>query len=243
MSRRPPITAVAVGVPAFDEADTIGACLDALVRSARAAATRVHLVVAADSCTDATASIAHERLARLRGLVTGAVVHTSVRRAGAARNVACLEALATLRQPSRTAWLATTDADSTVPPGWLGGHLRWARHVDGIAGLVRVEDWSEHPPATRSRFERELARHGTGIGHGHVFGANLGMRADRWLSVGGFRALDHGEDHDLWRHARTAGARLLGVPDITVTTSARRAGRAPLGFARALIELAEPSLA
>jgi cellulose synthase/poly-beta-1,6-N-acetylglucosamine synthase-like glycosyltransferase len=68
-------------------------------------------------------------------------------------------------------------------------------------------------------------------GPGNVFGANLGVRADAYTSVGGFRPLHTGEDHDLWHRLGSAGYRLCFAADALVTTSSRLRGRATGGLA------------
>jgi hypothetical protein len=43
---------------------------------------------------------------------------------------------------------------------------------------------------------REIVSSGLrGATHGHVYGANLGVRADAYLRGGGFLAFGHGEEH------------------------------------------------
>ena len=65
-------------------------------------------------------------------------------------------------------------------------------------------------------------------------GANLGVRADRYLAAGGWADLPTAEDHDLWRRLHQTGARTCSSAKIVVATSGRRIGRAPHGFAGAL---------
>ncbi len=71
--------------------------------------------------------------------------------------------------------------------------------------------------------------------HPHIHGANLGVRADRYVDVGGWADLKTAEDHDLWGRLRRTGARLLSSAHLQVVTSGRRIGRAPSGFAGALM--------
>ena len=52
------IEAIGVVVPAHDEEDLLPACLTALRRAARQVSVPVHVLVAADSCTDRTAAVA-----------------------------------------------------------------------------------------------------------------------------------------------------------------------------------------
>jgi hypothetical protein len=137
--------------------------------------------------------------------------------------------------PIGSTWLATTDADTTVPPRWLVRQLAWEeRGADGVAGLVDLADGDGLSRRAQRRWRELVDRAGIGIDHPHVHGANLGMRADVWLAAGGFSHCAVGEDHELWRRARQIGARLVGAPDIVVRTSARTSGRAPGGLAALL---------
>ncbi len=87
-------------------------------------------------------------------------------------------------RPAEQMWLATTDADSTVPADWLAEQLRLAaKGAEVVAGTVRVQDWSEQPAAARDRFHAGYGR--PGRGHLHVHGANLGMSATAYLDAGG----------------------------------------------------------
>jgi len=61
-------------------------------------------------------------------------------------------------------------------------------------------------------------------------GANLGIRGDTYLALGGWPELASGEDAELARRAAVAGhLRIARTASIPVVTSTRRAGRAPLG--------------
>ena len=105
------ISAIGVVVPAHDEVRLLPACLAALrVASMALPAMPVRLVVVADACTDGTAE-----LARRAG---AAVLETSARNVGAAREAGMREVLSRIscRSPA-SVWLATTDADTIVPPG------------------------------------------------------------------------------------------------------------------------------
>jgi LmbE family N-acetylglucosaminyl deacetylase len=76
-----------------------------------------------------------------------------------------------------------------------------------------------------------------GAEHRHVYGANLGVRADAYLAVGGFPADGAGEDHGLWERLRAAGYPLVSPASPRVTTSARLHGRAEGGLADLLLSL------
>lgn len=225
------IGAVAVGIPARDEAGDIGACLESVLVAAQACGLPVRVAVVADTCVDDTEEVARRALRQLRSRrVDGVVRAGAFGTAGGARNAALDLARSGLAGPPEELWLATTDADTVVSPDWLSSQVRWAnRGVDAIAGLVQVA-WTDDTLLLRDRHELVVAAGGVGLGHDHVHGANLGIRGSRWIEVGGCAALADGEDRDLWRRLQATGARLLGVPDVDVTTSPRLHGRVPAGF-------------
>jgi glycosyltransferase involved in cell wall biosynthesis len=225
------IEAVGVVVPAHDEEELLPACLAALRRAiGRLGGRPVQLVVVADACGDRTA----ER-ARRGG---ASVVEIGARRVGVARAAGFAQVLSRTRHCDPAAvWLASTDADTLVPPGWLSRQLRYAyQGWDAVVGTVTVSDWSGHPPHVSDLFTA-LYDHGAGP-HPHVHGANLGMTAAAYLAAGGFSGLRTAEDHALVDALGAAGQKILRTTDITVVTSARHHARAPEGFGHLLTTLA-----
>jgi glycosyltransferase involved in cell wall biosynthesis len=225
------IRAAGVVIPAHDEADLLPACLAAVRLAAAALApVPVHLVVVADACTDQTAA-----LARAAGAT---VLEIAARSVGAARAAGMREVLRrTAHLDPAQVWLASTDADTLVPPCWLA---RQARHAtegwEAVVGTVTVADWAGQPAAVPPRF---LARYGTGgASHPHVHGANLGCTARAYLAAGGFAALRTAEDHGLVDALAAAGRAILRTTGVSVVTSARRRARAPHGFSHLLSTLA-----
>jgi glycosyltransferase involved in cell wall biosynthesis len=233
-------------VPAHNEAELLPSCLASLRRAEAAlCATPVHLVVVADACRDQTA-----RMARRAGAV---VVTIGARRVGAARAAGVREVLRrTSHLDPASVWLANTDADTIVPPGWLARQVRYAdTGWDAVAGTIRVDDWSGYPAATRSLFRERYGDwdggtvDATGVAgavgaageHPHVHGANLGCRAAAYLAAGGFGDLATAEDHALVAALTATGSRVLHASDLAVVTSARRPGRAPDGFSGYLARL------
>ena len=146
-------------------------------------------------------------------------------------------AAAAPRSDTRT-WLATTDADSVVPTTWLADQAVHHRAlVQGVVGTVSV-DWRQHSATTRGRYD-QLYHVGDPGMHGHVHGANLGVRADAYWRVGGFRALHVGEDVDLVSRLVEAGTPLAWDAHNAVLTSDRRDCRARGGFGDYVRSLAE----
>ena len=224
------VEAVGVVVPAHNEETLLPACLAALGRPASSVGMPVFVLVVADTCTDRTAAVARACGAQ--------VIAIGARNVGAARAAGMAELLRlTAGADPSAVWLATTDADTVVPPGWLRRQLRYAgQGWDVVLGTVTVGDWDGHLPHVPAAFDA-LYEFGDGP-HQHVHGANLGIRASAYLAAGGFRSLRTAEDHALLAAATEAGCSVLQASDITVETSARRRARAPLGFSHLLRTLA-----
>ena len=134
-------------------------------------------------------------------------------------------------------WLATTDADTLVPPGWLREQARYAnRGWDAVAGTIRVADWSGHQPGSALAVPPALPRGAPG--RTPTCTAPTSASAPRPTSrAGGFPAVPTGEDRALVAALTAAGSRVLRTRALTVVTSARRDARAPHGFGDYLAEL------
>jgi glycosyltransferase involved in cell wall biosynthesis len=227
------INAVGVIIPAHDEEDLLPSCLAAVgLAAAPLAGIGVHVVVVADACTDQTA-----RVARAGG---AAVLDIQARSVGAARAAGVQEVLRrTGPLDPASVWLATTDADTLVPPCWLTRQLRYAGGGwDAVVGTVTVTDWRQHPAELPPLFARLYDT--AGPTHPHVHGANLGFSAAAYLAAGGFGPARTAEDHALVSALTAAGRRVLRTTTVSVVTSARRRARAPHGFSHLLSALAGP---
>lgn len=144
----------------------------------------VTVIVVLDTCTDGSAAVANAHPAR--GVET-VVVHA--RCVGAARAAGMAELLR--RQPVQGTWLATTDADSVVPPHWLlaqRDHAGQGARV--VAGTITVQDWQDRSRAVRDRAHRDYHA----AAHRHIHGANLSFYADAYCAAGGFAQLSCHED-------------------------------------------------
>ena len=235
----PSIRAVAVAIPARNEEQRIERCLQSVLRGASQDSLPTAIAVVADRCTDATAELARAVLSHAPTGIHTVVWESRAGSAGAARELAARVAVAALPGSPET-WLTTTDADTVVPRSWIHTQLRWAAQgCDAVAGLVRLDPRDGCDRSLVHDYNRLIRQVGIGLGHPHVHGANLGLRASVWHAVGGFAPLTVGEDHDLWTRVVASGACALGVDDNHVVTSARRDGRAPGGFA-ALLESLDP---
>jgi len=230
---------VGVVVPARDEEDHLCACLESVRHSADRVARRGHrveVVVVADACRDATAALAADIL---QGW--GTVLAVEIGGAGGARAAGVRAYLARQDRALESTWLASTDADTVVPETWLDHQLGLARlGVAGVAGIVAVDAFTDHPAHVPARWAG-LYDGPLDDPHPHIHGANLGVRADAYLAVGGWAALEQGEDRLLWAALQDAGYPVASPRSLVVTTSGRAHSRVRGGFADSLNVLGEAS--
>jgi glycosyltransferase involved in cell wall biosynthesis len=222
---------VCVLIPARNEEELLPRCLCSVLASCSALPETVtwDVVVAVDRSIDRTFEIAHKMIRR-----KGIAVRSAAGIVGKARATAAAVALDRYHGRLRWCWLANTDADCVVPKGWLIDQLAIAEtDIEAVAGTVDVDSFHEHSPCAIDRFRSSYLIDSDGS-HPHVHGANLGIRADLYRTVGGWATLETAEDHDLWNRLYRAGARRASVSHTRVWTSGRRVGRAPHGFAEAL---------
>jgi glycosyltransferase involved in cell wall biosynthesis len=206
---------IRVIVPAHNEEAVIGRCIDALIHSGTHPGLEgedIHIVVVMDACADDTAQVVS------RYGVQGVVGHYA--NVGKARAAGAEHLLA---QGAR--WLAFTDADSLVPHDWLVEQLGCG--TDVVCGTVTVKDWSLHADEVRTRYD---ASYQPIEGHRHIHGANLGVSAAAYCSVGGFKPLAAHEDVKLVADLTAAGATITWTARNSVTTSARVDCRCREGF-------------
>jgi glycosyltransferase involved in cell wall biosynthesis len=226
------ITDLAVIVPAADEQDHIGECLDAIREACiqlhvqpRGRRVRTRVIVVLDACRDASADIVAQR----PGVVS---VTATARNVGAARRLGADHALKHRDFPAAI-WLANTDADSVVPPHWLI-HMVDAGDTGYDLVLGTVRPGSGLPLTIEQDW---LDQHHLGEGHPHVHGANFGVRASTYLDAGGWQPYRSSEDVDLADRIQRNQAAIQRTAAIPVVTSSRMHGRAPSGFSSYLRQL------
>ncbi len=232
----------AVIIPARNEAERIGACLDALAQQEGRESCAIYVCV--NNTTDDTADIVRARAER-HGLAL--VLSDLVLPRGGVGRARRLGHLLAMRLSPRAQSLLSTDADCVVMPGWLGAMRRALRRHPAVLG--RIEGLDDLPPelmeVVRSRgqledsylrLSMEFARLVSGdsaeaIGLNTAGGANLGLRREVYRAVHGFRPLRCGEDRDLIDRVIGSGYRPGRIDDAVVRASMRPEGRAPGGMA------------
>jgi glycosyltransferase involved in cell wall biosynthesis len=227
---------VGVVIPARNEAALVSRSISSVFRAARHAAIRPLVVLVDDGSTDETSSVA----SRILRPPFGCILRIDAGNVGIARStgVQCLADYAA----GRIAWVATTDADTAVPPDWFSRQLQQMQAgADGVAGVVDLDCRARL--SMRAAFADAYTNRLTNVSHQHVHGANLAFRLDRYLAIGGFRPLPCGEDRDLWRRLSDAGCKLVSDAGSVAHTSARLTNRVPGGFAADLRRLRGLSLA
>ncbi|MCW2525409.1 MAG: putative glycosyltransferase [Pseudonocardiales bacterium] len=226
------IRRIAVVVPAHDEEDLLAECVRALAHAAAGVDVPVDLVIVLDACTDGSPLVAGELDEPAFASVQ--VVTIKARNVGAARRAGFARALR--GRSSQDLWLATTDADSTVPADWFTRQLSHrARGSDAVIGTVVVNDWTGCSDTVRTRYLRSYRGPD---GHRHIHGANLSFSAEAYIASGGFQALPTDEDVRFVEDLTANGRSLRWAGDLAVSTSCRLKGRAPAGFAGHLVALA-----
>jgi cellulose synthase/poly-beta-1,6-N-acetylglucosamine synthase-like glycosyltransferase len=219
--------AIGVVIPARNEEATIEACIASVLVAGKHHRRRgaLWIVVVADSCSDRTASLA------LRAIGScGQVIETRVQSAGSARRLGAEAVIRRFRHiHPGSLWLANTDADTCVCPDWIDVQLRFANQgVTGVAGIVRLAPGATDETHRVFRDTYAISADGT---HAHVHGANIALRGDAYLDVGGWTDLALAEDHCLWRRLRRRGWPVSAPASSVVITSGRLTGRAAGGFA------------
>ena len=221
--RREQTDVMVVVIPVRDEELLLHASLSALraaVETASRAGIRSEVRIVLDACTDASAEVASRF-----GFTS---LTSTAGRVGAARAVGVSHAIDALAEvPVGRLWIANTDADSRVPPGWLTNFRAISRIADVCAGTVRP-DFDDLSIAQRSLW---LRTHIRGRPNGNIHGANLGVRATTYLAAGGFAPIGEHEDVDLIARCRSNGAVVAASDDAEVITSGRLIGRTAGGYA------------
>lgn len=237
-----------IAIPVRDEAERIGACLDALRSQRGFGAGQIGILLFLNNCMDGT-----DRMVANRGdpWPIRVIDRTfPAANAGWARREAMEAAAAWLDEVGAAAGvILTTDADSRVPDDWVANNLAAiAAGVDAVAGRVTLdpEEAALLPAAlhARGRLEGEYealitelsarldpVEHDPWPCHRTASGATLAVRLSTYRRVGGMPAIPIGEDRAFEERLLAHDARVRHAPSIAVVTSGRLDGRAPGGTA------------
>lgn len=212
---RDSIRRVAVVIPARNEQELLPACLESVLVAGAQVGIPVRVIVVLDSCTDDTPGVCRRLRVEKVPVDAGNV--------GRARAIGVSRALAG-ETDVRRIWVANTDADSRVTPDWIAAQLSLADEgADAVLGVVGLDGGSAQVRRIHEcRYAARLGHDGT---HGHVHGANLGVRGSAYLTCGGFPQLAEHEDRQLVLGLERSGALVVRSGQITVLTSARTENR------------------
>jgi GT2 family glycosyltransferase len=237
---------VSIALPARDEADRIGACLEAI--DSQFGAQVDHIVLVANNCSDRTTSIA--RGIQLRH---GTTLHVQeftfpphLAHAGHARQVAMRHAAALAGSDGV---VLTTDADGRVDPDWLKANLAALQAgADVVCGWVELDpiEWGQIPAVLHEDDARECAYDilcdrihalldpdpaDPWPRHTQHSGASIAVTAAAFAACGGVPDIHSGEDRALIDALRRSDMRIRHAPEVHVIVSGRIEGRSPGGMA------------
>ncbi len=228
------IEAAGIVIPAHNEERFIGPCLQAVRESMESVRVPVQVCVVADRCTDATVEIVRA------AMPDAAVLRSEVRQSlGRVRDLGMRHVMRTFDadEPAKV-WLLGTDADTCVREDWIQRQLAHAdAGADAVTGLVDLQPSHHLTTELWSAYRTLVAERIHPNDHGHIHGANFGVRSDAYAAVGGYSDLDTGEDRELWFRLQAAGYSMVQPRDLDVLTSSRIAGRADGGLAALLASL------
>ncbi|MEU8283401.1 glycosyltransferase family A protein [Micromonospora sp. NPDC048905] len=209
---------VSIVVPVHNEEETIGPCLDAVLRQTTPAD---EIIVVDNASTDATR-------ARLADYTDRVVLLTEPRLGVlAARNRGLTAATGDV--------IGRIDADTRLPPYWVEA-VRRVFADDTVAAVTGpVTYYDIRFPAALNAVDRTLRRAWTLPSRQRLdwlFGANMAVRARAWHAIRPDLCDDlrYHEDLDLGIHLRRAGHRVVFAPGLRAGTSARRFRNDPADF-------------
>lgn len=241
---------IAIAVPVRNEVERLPRLLRALAEQHHAGPMTLALFF--DDCNDGSESLVAS-FALPFPVVTECGNVGSHPNAGRARRRAMALSLEAVPDGA----LLTTDADSVPAPDWVAASRRALAHADIVAGRILREPGRGSPMQERleSYFDRLHGMRRTldpipweaPSTHHWSSAASLAIRGDVYRAVGGVAAVASGEDAALLDTAARGGWRIRRDAEVRVTTSSRRSGRTPGGFAAALSawddEHVEPTVA
>lgn len=200
---------ISVVVPAYNEEQYIASCLESLMRQDFSGSYDV--VVVDNNSEDRTAEIARSFGVR--------VLFESRRSAAAARQRGFAEAKGGI--------IATTDADSVMPPNWLSSISRAFQKRPKLVAFGGHYNFLDDCPILPRFWVKYLfpllwMAYTLVIRRRLLFGVNMAVKREAFLMVGGFNtSISQGEDNDISLRLAKLG-QVVWDSRFRVTTSGRR---------------------
>lgn len=189
-------TTLTVIIPARNEENNIGACIQSILNN-KIPARQLEIILIDDFSTDATAEIAGHLLANGKGRVLKLKDHLSK---DERLNSYKKKALEIAIGAARGAWIVTTDADCIVPENWLSGivaqkALTGAQFIAAPVSFTPAGDkkdllyyFQSIDFMTMQGVTAAAARLNLG---NMCNGANLAFNKKAFDEVGGYKGIDH----------------------------------------------------
>ncbi|MBP0614427.1 glycosyltransferase [Jiella mangrovi] len=234
-------------VPVRDEAERVGACLDALDREFGSS---LHTVMLVNDCDDASMDVICGRMPGRGGMLTAAAINWRDSRGTAPRARSLAFEIA--REVAPEALLFSTDADTIVCPGLMAAYdAAFAQGFDLVCGRIgflagEVASLPAVDPRRDAaiRAYRDATRHILALAfpdpgnpwphHGNIGGANFAITAAAYRIAGPVPLVAFGEDRALRRSCEAHGLRIAYVDAARVETSCRLDSRTEGGLAAEL---------
>ncbi len=245
----PPACSLIVTIPARNEEHAIIGALGALVT--QTVADPVLIIVFANNCNDATATVAREfakNHSQLQLHVAEAEIAPPADHVGTARKALMDYAADRFFEAGKPRGIiATTDADTIVAPDWLEKTILEMRHVDAVAGFVEIGAAERHelPPPVRELYARENAFRRAWAElealidpqpedpfprHCSFVAASFAVTAEIYRRAGGLPNVAALEDRTFLQSLRRVDARVRFSREVIAHTSGRNDARVEGGF-------------
>jgi glucosyl-3-phosphoglycerate synthase len=250
MPSRPPLPPphlalkVSVVVPARNEEELVGSCLEALAEQEGVNPEEYEVLLVLDRCTDETEARARE-IADAHPRFELHFLGGPGKGSGHARRMGMELASARLLGLGRPKGLiASTDADTVVASDWLAAQLRAvSRGALAIGGRIELTEGSLPESIFRWHTELGRRRHESLLSepdrlgkteHWQFSGASLALTAKIYQEIGGLEPRVALEDEHLEEVLCRHDVPIERLLSVRVTTSVRLEGRAKQGLARDL---------
>lgn len=220
-----------VVIPAYNEEEYIGACLQSLTW--QKTKTNFEVIVVDNNSTDKTSKIAKSFMDKLNLRV----VHEKRQGRGVARWRGFEEANGEI--------IFSTDADTILPENWIESFMKYFKNKEIVAvtSLCNIDEPSRMDKAI-FKFFVLLANEGHRIALGHYWlsGFSYAIRRDTYIKAGKInKELDALDDIDLGRRVQKLGKIKL-VRNLPVLSSSRRfkggVTRGLVGYVKPFIKVA-----